>query len=61
VDKNYRRKGLASQIFTALLKLNQAQIIKIINVDKAHPEMENFLKSFGIGISGSQYEMVKGV
>ncbi len=59
VDKNHRRKGIASALFREILKYNLHHSIKIINTQTDCKAITAFLASMNIGISGKQFEMIK--
>lgn len=58
VDKNHRRKGIATNLLYKVLKLNQANVLKIMNTEKNCGSINKFLKANSINPIGSQYEMV---
>ncbi len=57
VDKNHRRQGIASGLFSELIK-EYGDTFSIINVDKSSLEMPAFLDKLGLNISIEQLEMV---
>jgi ribosomal protein S18 acetylase RimI-like enzyme len=59
VNKNYRRKGVGTVLFHALINIIPGDLIKIINIEKEKPSIKSFLKSINIDLTGSQYEMIK--
>ena len=61
VDKNYRRKGIASNLFKEVLKLNQTNVLKIMNIEKNCNSTNGFLKRNSITPIGGQYEMILGL
>ncbi|SHF34365.1 GNAT family N-acetyltransferase [Pedobacter caeni] len=58
VDKNYRNKGLGSALFEYIYKERNAEI-SLINVDANATETITFLKSIGLEVFITQYEMKK--
>jgi ribosomal protein S18 acetylase RimI-like enzyme len=61
VDKQYRRKGVATILLREIIKLNKNDKIKIVNTDISCDSITNFLKAKNINISGKQYEMIKKI
>lgn len=61
VHPAYRRKGIATQMMKALLLLNRAKSIKLINAEIPCTALESFLATFSIKASGKQYEMIKNL
>ena len=59
VDRNYRRKGIATELLKSIMKLNRHHSIKVINIDLNCSSLKGFLKSNHILQSGKQYEMIK--
>lgn len=59
VDKNYRRKGIASNIINEALKFNRNSSFKIINTDVDCNSITAFLQSNSIPPNGKQFEMIK--
>lgn len=59
VDKDFRRKGIASSLIKQVLELNQHHSIKAINTDTVCHSIDQFLASVSILQSGKQYEMIK--
>lgn len=58
VDKNYRNKGLGSALFEYIYKERNAEI-SLINIDANATETITFLKSIGLEVFITQYEMKK--
>jgi ribosomal protein S18 acetylase RimI-like enzyme len=58
VDRSHRRKGIASQLFKEIIKLNQCNSIKVVNIQVECEEITKFLASLNIDVSGRQYEMI---
>jgi len=59
VDKQSRRKGIATLLLHEIVKLNKNEAIKIINTDISCHSITEFLKSKNINIQGKQFEMIK--
>lgn len=57
VDKQFRRRGIASLLFHKMLESNQHSSIKIINTDIECDSIKAFLKSKNIEPAGKQFEM----
>lgn len=57
VDKQFRRRGIASLLFHKMLESNQHSFIKIINTDIECDSIKAFLKSKNIEPAGKQFEM----
>ncbi|NFE19207.1 GNAT family N-acetyltransferase [Clostridium botulinum] len=58
VNKNYRRKGIARNILTDLIKNTESYNINVINVDGRSKSMKDFLLKLGFECGVSQYEMI---
>ncbi len=59
VDKNHRRKGVASAILKELFKRNNYTSVKLINADISCVAITNLLEGNGIQLKGKQFEMIK--
>ena len=59
VDKQNRRKGIASLLLRVMLKLNKNDHIKIVNTDVLCSSISDFLHAKNILAKGQQFEMVK--
>lgn len=59
VDKENRRKGIASLLLKEVAQLNKSDSIKVINTDISCSSITNFLKAKNIEITGTQFEMIK--
>ncbi len=59
IAKDHRKKGIASILFTELLKHNKATNVRFINVENNYAAAESFLASKGVNSLGSQFEMIK--
>jgi len=58
VDRQYRRRGIASLLFQKIVKLNENEAIKVINTDISHHSITEFLKAKNITPKGKQFEMI---
>ena len=61
VDKQYRRKGIASLLFSEIVKYNENDAVKVINTDISCTSINNFLEAINIKIKGKQFEMLKQI
>jgi len=61
IDKQHRRKGIASLLLHEIIKLNKNEAIKIINTDIFCNSITDFLKEKNIEIKGKQFEMIKKI
>ncbi|MCF8299014.1 MAG: GNAT family N-acetyltransferase [Saprospiraceae bacterium] len=59
VDKNYRRKGIASNLLKAVLSYNKHNSVKAINYKLEDFSSTDFFESNNIILQGKQYEMIK--
>ena len=59
VDKQHRRKGIATFLLNEIIKLNKNEKIKIVNTDITCKSITDFLKSKNIEVQGKQFEMIK--
>lgn len=59
VDKQYRRKGIASLLFSEITGLNKNDVIKVINTDVLCSSITGFLQAKNMNIKGRQFEMIK--
>ncbi|HPV56651.1 MAG TPA: GNAT family N-acetyltransferase, partial [Tenuifilaceae bacterium] len=59
VDKNHRRKGVASAILKELLKRNSCTSVKLINADISCVAITKLLEENGILLKGKQFEMIR--
>jgi len=59
VDKQYRRKGIASLLLREIIGLNKNDAIRIINTDIYCNSISDFLKAKNITVTGKQFEMIK--
>ncbi|MCM1052006.1 MAG: GNAT family N-acetyltransferase [Paenibacillus sp.] len=58
VDRDYRRRGIASSLFGEAVKLMKSEHIKVLNVDSEDSAMAKFLSGKGVRLSGKQLEMI---
>ena len=61
VDKQYRRKGIASLLFHEMLKLNKNNTIKVVNTDILCHSISGFLNAKNMVIKGKQFEMIRKI
>jgi ribosomal protein S18 acetylase RimI-like enzyme len=61
VDKNHRRKGIASILLKEMIRLNRTAIIKVINTEISCSSITGFLNSKNIGVAGRQFEMMRKI
>jgi len=59
VDKEYRRKGIASILLKELLKFNLHGSVKVVNTEVDCGSITGFLQSNAIPLKGKQFEMIK--
>ncbi|MCD4723143.1 MAG: GNAT family N-acetyltransferase [Desulfobacula sp.] len=59
VDKEYRRRGIASVLLKESLKFNQYNSIKVVNTELDCGSITGFLQSNAIPLKGKQFEMIK--
>lgn len=59
VDKNFRRKGIASILLNEILKTNQYNSIKVVNTQVGCSSITEFLQNNSISLKGKQFEMIK--
>jgi ribosomal protein S18 acetylase RimI-like enzyme len=58
VDKNFRRKGIATILIQEVLKFNRCNSVKMINTDVNCESIKAFMKSGSIVPKGKQFEMM---
>lgn len=58
VDRDHRRRGIASSLFGEAVKLMKSEHIKVLNVDSEDSAMAKFLFGKGVRLSGKQLEMI---
>ena len=59
VDKQYRRKGIASLLLGEMIKLNKHESIKAVNTNILCTSINAFLNAKNIDVKGTQFEMIK--
>jgi len=59
VDKQWRKKGIASILLNEIIGLNKYKTIKIINTDISCTSITRFLNAKNIDVKGEQFEMIK--
>ncbi|MBA3683124.1 MAG: GNAT family N-acetyltransferase [Bacteroidetes bacterium] len=61
IDKEHRRKGIASALFVELIKYTKAPSVRVINVENNYKPAAHFLASKNIKVLGSQFEMIRSL
>lgn len=61
VDKQNRRKGIASLLLKEVIRLNNYDTIKILNTDISYNSITDFLKVKNINAKGKQFEMTRKI
>lgn len=61
IDKQYRRKGIASMLLHEILQLNKYDTVKVINTDISSDSITGFLGAKNIVLRGKQFEMIKTI
>lgn len=61
VDKQNRRKGIATLLLQKVIKLNKNEIVKIVNTDIFCNSITDFLQTKNINVNGKQFEMTKKI
>ncbi|MCU0459896.1 MAG: GNAT family N-acetyltransferase [Bacteroidales bacterium] len=61
VKKESRRKGIGSLLLREALRLNQSEIVKVVNADIRCASVTGFLQSKNIPVTGKQYEMIRNL
>lgn len=59
VDKQHRRKGIASLLLWEIMKQNKYDTIKIVNTDILCTSITGFLEAKNIAAKGKQFEMIR--
>ena len=59
VNKNFRRRKIATRLMNIAVSNSLSDNVKIINVESSCDAMNEFLISTGLGIKGKQFEMLK--
>lgn len=61
VDKNHRRRGVASLLLREMIKHNRYDSIKAVNTDVLCDSVTGFMKARNIALRGKQFEMIKAI
>jgi len=61
VNKQYRRKGIATLLLNEIVKLNKNAVIKVVNTDILCSSITDFLKAKNIDVTGKQFEMIRKI
>jgi len=61
VDKQHRRKGVATLLLKEIIKLNRHDSIKVLNTDILQNSITDFLQTKSINILVKQFEMIKEI
>ena len=61
VNKQYRRKGIATLLLHEIIKLNKKDTIKVVNTDVLCTSITDFLKTKNMTVAGKQFEMIKKI
>lgn len=61
VNKNYRRKKIATHLLSAAVSDSLCNVVKIINTETSCRTISDFLLSAGMEINGKQFEMLKNI
>lgn len=59
VEKNFRRKGIATALLREVLRLNRHHAVKVVNTDVRCDAITAFLAARNIAVSGRQFEMIR--
>jgi len=59
VQKEYRKKGVATALLQEMLAFNKNHSVKCINTETNSLSIAQFLQSFNIALKGKQFEMIK--
>ena len=59
VDRQYRRRGIASRLFHEMARANKYGTLKVVNTDVNCDSITAFLDAMGVSLKGRQFEMVK--
>ncbi len=59
VEKQNRRKGIATLLLNEVIKYNKSDAVKIVNIDILCVSITEFLKAKNIELKGKQFEMIK--
>lgn len=61
VAKAHRKQGIGSFILSELKKLNEADIVKVVNIPSNQETIIQFVRKRGIPKLVSQFEMIRGI
>ncbi len=61
VNKNYRRKKIATNLFNAAVSNSSSNTIRVINTETSSHAINDFLISVGMEKRGKQFEMIKNI
>ena len=61
VDKQHRRKGVATLLLHEMIEMNRNETIKVVNTDISCSSITDFLKAKNIEIKGKQFEMMRKI
>lgn len=61
VDRQNRRKGIATTLLNEAVKLNKNNTVKVVNTDIECGSVNGFLKAKNIDIKGKQFEMIRKI
>lgn len=61
VHKDFRRQGVGTELLKKTIECITIDSLKVINTDSSDLIIKNFMKSFGIELSGKQFEMIKRI
>ncbi|QIK69417.1 GNAT family N-acetyltransferase [Erysipelothrix sp. HDW6C] len=59
VSKEYRRRGIGTQLLKKLGAVSQTGVVKFINVDESVDSMRRFLDANGMHVFVKQFEMIR--
>lgn len=61
VNVKYRREGVATSLLRYISKKSATRTFKMVNTHASCSSINEFWKSLGVNITGSQFEMVKSI
>jgi len=61
VDKENRRRGIASLLLGEMVRLNRNENLKVLNTDVTYRSMTGFLQAKNIELKGRQFEMIRKI
>ena len=61
VDREYRRKGIASRLIGEMLRLNKHHSVKAVNAEINCLSVTGLMKAMNINLAGQQFEMIKEI